>query len=67
MSKPKRRPINSTVKALLDAGLGIARGEHRSDGSVVVFAGKPGAAVTAFDVNPWGEALDHAQDQKRAS
>jgi hypothetical protein len=45
----KRPSIKRTVKQLLDAGLEIARVEVGADGKFVVFAGKPGSDVAAYD------------------
>ena len=42
--------VKRTVKAVLDAGVGVARVEVDKDGKIVVIAGKPGEHNTEANV-----------------
>jgi hypothetical protein len=61
----KERDVTRAAKAVLAAGLPVARIEIAKDGSIVVVPGKP-SDVSSDSVNPWDEVID-AAEQKRAS
>jgi hypothetical protein len=61
----KERDVTRAAKAVLAAGLEIARVEIAKDGAIVVVPGKPGDA-SGDGFNPWDEVID-AAEQKRSS
>jgi hypothetical protein len=61
----KERDVTRAAKAVLAAGLEIARVEIRKDGGIIVVPGKPGD-VSGSELNPWDQVID-APEQKRAS
>jgi hypothetical protein len=61
----KKTDVTRATKAVLAAGLNVARVEIAKNGSIVVVSGKP-SDTSSDAVNPWDEVID-AAEQKRAS
>lgn len=70
----KKRDVTRATKAVLAAGLDIARVEIAKDGAIVVVPGKPDQTAGkgsegrgSPDANPWDEVLTNAEDTKRSA
>jgi hypothetical protein len=62
----KERDVTRATKAVLAAGLNVARVEIAKDGAIVVVPDKP-CAGAGDGLNPWDEVLDNATDKERTS
>jgi hypothetical protein len=60
----KKTDVTRVARAVLAAGLDVARIEVNKDGKIIVVPGKPDGG--AAGQNPWDEVLD-AENEKRAS
>jgi hypothetical protein len=63
----KERDVTRATKAVLAAGLEIARVQINKDGAIVVVPGKLGEGSNGDASNPWDEVLTDAADANRAS
>jgi hypothetical protein len=61
----KERDVTRATKAVLAAGLEIARVEINKDGVIVVVPGKPEEGGDGGASNPWDGVLTNAADEKR--
>jgi hypothetical protein len=63
----KKTDVTRATRAVLAAGLEIARVQINKDGAIVVVPGKLGEGSNGDASNPWDEVLTNATDAKRAS
>jgi hypothetical protein len=63
----KKTDVTRATRAVLAAGLEIARVEVGKDGSIVVVPGKPSEGSHGEASNPWDEVLTYAADEKRTA
>jgi hypothetical protein len=63
----KKTDVTRAAKAILAAGIDIARVEISRDGVIVVVPGKPSEAATTAQTNEWDEVItnDAASAQVR--
>ena len=54
----KKTDVTRATKAVLAAGIGIARVEISRDGVIVVVPDKPSEIATTAGTNEWDEVLD---------
>jgi hypothetical protein len=54
----KRRDVTAAVKAVVKAGVEVAKVEIGADGKIIVVAERPSSERERC--NPWDEVLDHA-------
>lgn len=52
----RQRDVTAAVKAVVAAGLPVARAEIDKDGKIVVVAGKPEESRAPSDSNEWDSA-----------
>ena len=57
-SKFKKTDVTRAAKAILAAGIGIARVEISRDGLIVVVSDKPSETAATVGTNEWDEVLD---------
>jgi hypothetical protein len=62
----KKTDVTRAARAVLAAGLDVARIEVNKDGKIIIVPGKPDAC-TSVPGNPWDEVLTDAENEKRAS
>jgi hypothetical protein len=62
----KKTDVTRATRAVLAAGLDVARIEVNKDGKIIIVPGKPDA-YTSVPGNPWDEVLIDAENEKRAS
>jgi hypothetical protein len=49
----RKRDVTAAVKAVINAGVEVARVEVANDGRIIVVTGKPSEPVPADGANPW--------------
>jgi hypothetical protein len=64
----KKTDVTRATRAVLAAGLEVARVEINKDGVIVVVPGKPGECNHGDEAsNPWDKVLTDAADKERAA
>ena len=64
----KKTDVTRATRAVMAAGLEVARVEIDRDGVIVVVPGKPGECNHGDETsNPWDKVLTNAADKERAA
>lgn len=63
----KKTDVTRATRAVIAAGLDVARVEISKQGVIVVVPGKPGEGANGDASNPWDEVLTDAADKERTA